>query len=258
MAQNVTLVSADWQQKGISLVPASSSEFVNTAPSLTPSNAPPNISSAYPYSFILKNTTSRTIIAFGVRWTCVDGAGQSRSHDRVWSNLSNFTGGLAIASGSERLVSPVLTLGPNLESNALTKALAPFQGRQSITVSLEAVIFSDGTALGTDANNTIPRIQARIDAERVLLTELAQAWQQGGVGAMSDYLRGIVAMAPPQNGDLAVIHGSSAYTAYTAALSDARTQFARTFLQAATSNPTAFANFVQRTLATKTYPNVHR
>jgi hypothetical protein len=242
MAQTVKLANGNWQENGISLVPASSVEFANAVQAVMPSKAAPNFASIYPYSFILRNMTSKTIIAFGVRWTCLDARGRVQTHDRVWSNLGNLTSALAIAPGAERLVTPVLNAGATLDPDVFTKELAPFSGCQSIVTSLEAVILSDGTAYGTDANNTIPRIQARMDAKHLVLTGALQAWQQGGSGSMSGYLNSLIAAAPPENGPLAAIYSPSVSTSYSAALSDSQTQFAKQFLQVAGSNPRAFVN----------------
>jgi hypothetical protein len=213
----------------------------------------------YPYSFILGNSTALTIIAFGARWTCVDASGTVRTHDRVWSNLANFTGGNAVAPGATRLVTPVLSWDPNLTSSALAKAMAPFKNQRAVTASLEAVILRDGTAAGPDANNTIPRIQARLDAERQVLNGVVLALQQGGNEAAVVYLEGVVAAANPvPNGPLAAIQSTSASAAYTLSLSDMLPSFAKQFLQLSAKNPPAFDSYVQSTLATKTYPSVHR
>jgi hypothetical protein len=209
------------------------------------------------YSFVLQNQTPKAIVAIGVRWTCVDAQGHVRTHDRVWSNMRLSSGGL-IRPGLKQAVTPVLNLKAALQSGTLAQEMRPFIGQQSVSVSLEAVILGDGTAFGPDANNTIPRVQARTDAERALLTGAVKAWQQSGAAEMSSYLQALVSSAPPQNGDPAIIHTASPAAAYAMALSDWRTRLAKQFLRMATNDAAGFASFAQQRLATTDYPNIHR
>lgn len=144
----------------------------------------------------------------------------------------------------------------SLNSGTFAKELAYFSGAQSVTVTLEAVILDDGTALGPDANNTIPRAQARVDAERLVLAGIAEAWKQGGPTGMSSYVKGLVSSAPPPHGSLAV-HSASPASAYSEALSDMETLYAKQFLRSAATNPAVLANFAQQALA-KPPLNIHR
>jgi hypothetical protein len=148
-------------------------------------------------------------------------------------------------------------LKASLDSGAFDKELAYFTGQENVTVTLEAVVLSDGTALGPDANNTILRLQAHVDAERTVLSGVTAAWQQGGAPGMTAYLRQLIVASPPPNGPLAVTHSASASAAYSAALSDLQTEFARQYLRTAASNPTIIANFAQQKL-TKARLNIHR
>jgi hypothetical protein len=141
---------------------------------------------------------------------------------------------------------------------AIAKELAGFQGTQTIAASLEAVILSDGTALGGDANNTIPRVQGRLDAQKQVLAGIAAAWQRGGASALTAYLQGIVASAPSPHGDMAAVQAPTPSAAYAMVLSDVQRQLATGLLKRASSDPGVVAGFAQRLLATKDYPNIQR
>jgi hypothetical protein len=256
-AQNITVDPANWRQTGISLVSSSDPAFAGLASALVPSNAP-NLTAAFPYSFVLTNGTGKAIIALGVRWTCTDAAGRVRTHDRAWMNSITPTSSGTVAAGADRLVTPILSPGANADDPTLARELAGFQGAQNITASLEAVILSDGTALGADANNTIPRVQARLDAQKQVLAGIVASWQQGGAGALTAYLQGMLAVAPPLNGDMAAVKAPTPFAAYSMVLSDVQRQFTGGLIKKASSDPGAVASFAQRLLATKDYPNVHR
>jgi hypothetical protein len=257
MGQSVKLVTGSWQDSGIFLLPNSSPDLKRLMSSAAPAHTPSEFASVQPYSFVLQNLASQTIVAFSARWTCVDASGQIRTHDRTWSTLPKLSGAYAIESGAERAVTPMLNPRASLDNGTFARELNPFSGQQSITITLEAVILADGAALGPDANNTIPRVKARLDAERLVLTGAVQAWNRSGSAEVSNYLQALVASAPPRIGPLAVVRISSPAEAYSAALSDSKTQFAKQFLSGASNNPAAFANFAQTRLSTAV-PNIHR
>ncbi|MBV8846135.1 MAG: hypothetical protein JO307_25285 [Bryobacterales bacterium] len=252
-AQNMTVAPGNWRQAGISLVSSSDPAFAGLAPALVPPSAP-NLAPTFPYSFVLRNGTGKAIIALGVRWTCTDAAGHVRTHDRAWINQITPTSSGTVAAGADRLVTPILS--PGTDASAIASELAKFQAQQSVSVSLEAVVLSDGTALGTDANNTIPRVQARLDAQKQVLTGITAAWQQGGAGAVTGYLQGIVVAAPPPHGDMAAVKAPTPSAAYAMGLSDMQRQLASGLLKRASSDPGAVAGFAQRLLATRNYPNI--
>lgn len=155
-------------------------------------------------------------------------------------------------------MTPILQLNSaKLTPDKLIRQLVPIQ-QQTVTISLEAVVLRDGTALGSDGNQTVARIRARLDAEQQLLQGAVQAWDGGGPDAMSTYLQGIISNAVPANGEMAVINAKSPDVAYAMSLSDARSQLAKSLLSAATNNPAAFATSAKRTLSTKLYPSIHR
>ncbi len=235
-AQNMTVDPGSWRQAGISLVSSSDPAFAGLASALVPSNAP-NLAAAFPYSFVLTNGTGQAIIALGVRWICTDAAGHVRTHDRAWIDLITPTSSGTVAAGADRLVTPILSPGADADDDAVARELAGFQGAQSIAASLEAVILSDGTALGGDANNTVPRVEARLDAQKQVLAGIVAAWQQGGADALTTYLQGVVAAAPPPQGDMAAVNAPTPSAAYSMVLSDVQRQFAGGLIKKASSDP---------------------
>jgi len=256
-AQDITVGAANWRQIGISLVSSSDPEFAGLASHLTPPSAP-DLTPALPYSFVLRNGTGKAIIALGVRWTCTNAAGKTQTHDRMWINHTTAGNGGTVSAGADRLVTPILSVGTSLTPAKLAKELERFQGMLTITPSLEAVILSDGTALGPDANNTIPRVQARLDAEKHVLASISAAWQQGGASALTEYLQGVITAAPLQHGDMAAVKARTPSLAYAMVFSDVEREHATGLLKKASTDPGVVAAFAQRLLVTRDYPDIHR
>jgi hypothetical protein len=195
-AQNVTISKGNWQDNGIWLLPATVPDFTNLVSTLSPTGTASDFARVAPYSFVLQNLTAKTVIAFSVRWKRVDSAGRTTNADRLWFRLQAPFGGTAIPSGGEAAVTPTLNLGATVKAGKLDQELARFVDKQSIVVSLEAIVFDDGTALGPDSNNAIPRLQSRLAAEHSVLTGALNAWQQGGTAAASSYLQQLIDSSP--------------------------------------------------------------
>jgi hypothetical protein len=257
-AQNVTISVGEWQDKGILLLPATSPDFTKLVSTLAPAGTPSDFAQVAPYSFVVQNLTAKTVIAFSVRWKCVDAKWRTTNADRLWAHLQAPSGGTAIPSGGESAVTPALNLGAAMKAGKLDRELAGFGGKQSIVVSLEAIVFDDGTALGPDSNNAIPRLQARLAAERSVLTGAQNAWQLGGTAAATSYLQQLVDAAPASQGRFAIINSSSSAAAYSLALSDAEVEFAKLYLVMLAKAPSGFYNFASRRLNRDFWPNIHR
>ena len=140
-----------------------------------------------PFCYVLQNNTDRFIIAYSTRWTLTDSSGTATTEDATWWNLSSFRGGDAIAPGASRLVSPIFRLGVasfgptgSALSKQLQQTLADFNRQDKVAVSLETVIFDDGTAIGTDATGAIASARAYLDGEREVSDLISQTMASQG------------------------------------------------------------------------------
>jgi hypothetical protein len=144
-----------------------------------------------PYSAIIKNTSRRGIVAFGLRFTkqfanghtaasdvagtepsALIDQGQPTRHDKTYRAL--------VISGGSRLVTP--EEGIIDSSTGLASGRTSFQTRLSwiITkVELDSVVFDDGEAIGPDHLDLIKRLRAQVDAQQVLVEEISARLAKG-------------------------------------------------------------------------------
>jgi len=121
--------------------------------------------------------------------------------DATWCNLASFRGGDAIEPGSDRLVSPILRLGmsrvgPSGDglSKQLRQVLADFGTKSRVNVSLETIVFSDGSVIGPDRTNAAAQARAYLDAERQIANLISGTQASGG-----DVAQALNGLANPQD-----------------------------------------------------------
>jgi hypothetical protein len=243
-AQTVTFLQGDWEKSGIIVVPYDPSPgFAVAARSSAPgvlSQSAVDISSVLPYSFILRNTSARTIVAYSARWATSDANGQVRTHDMTWENVQTLSGVSVIVPASDRLVMPVQQLAPPGSPSSMAKFSAAidnvrklFTNQAKIAVSLEAVIADNGVALGSDSGNTIQRISSRIDAQREVFSGIIAAGQNGQ-SAVITYLQNLA--DGPRGSLIAASRQPTPDLAYADFFSVQRGDMARTYLGLARQN----------------------
>jgi hypothetical protein len=66
-----------------------------------------------------------------------------------------------------------------------------------VTISLEAVIFEDGTSFGRDASKSIPRLKALLKSEYVVYRAVVDKAASGSAADVTSYLRTVAATHPP-------------------------------------------------------------
>lgn len=157
-------------QDGVLLLPTSDPNSVGVVP--TPRSD--QEAALLKYAVVLKNTTSHTIIAYCLRWKCVDSSGVVRPHVFARRNFNTFEGGAAVAPGASRLISRDAGVGniqnPPAQAGAVTarfeQALRYYRAQRSIEVSLDLSVFDDGTAIGPDTSGWFAKFKGWLDAER--------------------------------------------------------------------------------------------
>jgi hypothetical protein len=137
-----------------------------------------------PFSVILVNEASSPVIAVVVRAELLNAAGKT-NHATV--TLVTMNKRRMFAPGSVMFLTPVGGLStelrrdtPNTISDAnyeqLERAIKHrsdmFQGRESVRISLDSVVFGDGGVVGPDEAKTLERMNAWLQAERGVLEEL--------------------------------------------------------------------------------------
>jgi hypothetical protein len=178
MAQpTVTVRSLIEEEPRVYLKPSSSQEFA-AAVAASPYDVIRQATALYPYSVALVNETDQDVIAYSINWTGKDAAGRD-----VWQALEEasfttlpFSPPEVLAHGTSAIIprrgdADVAASGPGRPWNekkqkAAEKQLAYFSEYQSITITLEAVIFRDGLAVGQEPRHTILHWKAHLDATK--------------------------------------------------------------------------------------------
>lgn len=129
-----------------------------------------------PYAVLLHNTTEKEVLAYTVVWNCVDSTGTTVVHHATYFDFQSLRG---ILPHQKRIVSIAPGLNTSFRADAgferQVAEFATFYSKQSsITVILDAVVFIDGTAIGEDTQGWIPRLKARLDAERDIAADMVQ------------------------------------------------------------------------------------
>jgi hypothetical protein len=159
--------------EGVLLLPPTSAEF---AAALDP-DRDLRLDSLLPYAVLLKNNSDQEIIAYSVRWICTDSRGLVTTREVTTFDFATFHSPSNLPARTGRIISNIHFLGDrrltwDRVAEEAEDSVLSFRRQVSITPSLEAVLFADGTAVGRDRNNWIPRWRAYIDAERDIFGEL--------------------------------------------------------------------------------------
>ena len=146
-----------------------------------------------PFSVILKNSSTRSIVAFALRWTAVDATGNVTTHDRSYIQPSGLLdGGRArrerteiehqIRQGASRFITIEGMARSSGELHALASGFLSSPPQFSVTsVVLDAAIFDDGEAIGPDQLGMVDRFKAHFTAEQDLMAEIDSRLASGEV-----------------------------------------------------------------------------
>ena len=142
---------------------------------------------AKPFSAILKNASSRSVVAFALQWTIADASGNTVSRDFSYIQPSALLdGGKAkresapvehqIRPGTSRLVT-VNGMARNVEE-LHDLAAQPFVGTVK-GIDLDLAIFDDGEAVGPNELGLMERFTAFVNAEQDLMREVSSRMSKG-------------------------------------------------------------------------------
>lgn len=184
----VRLNVKDFPEHGISLVGPSDPSFAGMKDRLPKTKA---ASIGDSYSVFLKNTGSRAVVGYRIKWECVDGGGAVSSWD-----VSNIVGWIFLHGGeadrrmalhrstdvikpnSTWLISPNTPAQPlqgggdeafSQETNSDDGVAKAVKGCASVTVIADGVFFDDGTFIGPDTTGFFAEVKSQVDARYEIL-----------------------------------------------------------------------------------------
>lgn len=180
-APNVTFVNIS--NSSMEFVPASSTEVQALLAAVAGAEALSALQPILPYCAAVKNNSSSTIETTTVVWSL-------RSQDGLTAlNVGKFDViGSGVRPEETVLMAPISGLSrhmirqgagggttlrdPNYLAAAVTPAVQRYSERSEIVVSLDSIIFQDGTLIGPDAAGKLNEINSERAIKRELATEL--------------------------------------------------------------------------------------
>ncbi len=206
-----TMLKHDLIESGFSIIlpsePSFDSELLKLGLSLST-----DTEELRPFSVILKNSSKRSIVAFALRWSIVDGAGNVTTHDHSYMQTSGLLdGGRAkreraelehqIRQGASRFVTINGMARNTDELRALASAFQNNPPQFSIAgVLLDAAIFDDGEAIGPDHLGMTARFKAQFTGEQDLILEINSMLSRGET--MRDVLADLRSKLPLDTGTI--------------------------------------------------------
>jgi hypothetical protein len=167
---------------GIEIIGPDNPGFNAVASEIIGNNQIEILRSALAISVVIKNTGTRPIVFYGIRFEYVTNAGNSVA-TTLYKNL-RFPISIPFSPGQMRW-EPAQPGGSTAQrsgqaaslvaSKSWNQGVAFYTSRQAITASLDCAIFSDGQFAGPDISQAFNRLQAEAAANLQLLQELRQA-----------------------------------------------------------------------------------
>jgi hypothetical protein len=206
--------TADFASEGVTLTPATAADFDARARAILADNASP-VLDLKPCLAIVGNGNARTVVAYAVEWAMTqrNGTCEFSFTQLVFPDAVAGTGnGLAllegreIKTGGERLVGLGFEVWPPEYANHFRdyglRTIMRMGEIARLRIALDAVIFEDGTMLGSDqsrlAENFIESVHAKQSLYRGIVVELEASNVREDVFAP---LREILARHPAPHAD---------------------------------------------------------
>ncbi|MGC2696763.1 MAG: hypothetical protein WA738_13340, partial [Candidatus Angelobacter sp.] len=181
-----TLKTKDLAQAGLSIIASGDPAFASELQQIGLATNP-DVATVSSSAVILKNTSKRSVVAFGVNWTIVDERGITRTRGFNYIQPSGLLdGGKAkreraqvehqIKPGESRLLTVNGMARTQEELHDLARA--EFTGTIS-SVELDLAIFDDGEAVGPNQLGLMERFTAYVNAEQDLMQEVEMRISKG-------------------------------------------------------------------------------
>jgi hypothetical protein len=217
-ADVVTLYTRDIPNHGLILIgPASSSYESEMTAFLSGKDAQQQafIEDLKPFSAFLKNTNSKDVVAYKLRWELSGADMKTVTHDRVFADpallmgedparitpavlglgstiVSNNSRFVAVANSLSAPIKPSISMGSGSDIDSesppsqtddeslLENLRTELDHATEITISIDGAVFSDGTFVGPDETGYFSQFKAQIAAKFDLLRGTVIAIQQNG------------------------------------------------------------------------------
>jgi hypothetical protein len=230
-ATSVQINVKDLQAEGVRLIPSTDPTFTPQVEALWGGALTRELETLKPFSVLLRNDSSRTVIAYSVRWVCTAPDGKTFVRNMFSPNLSpDIDNGLSIPVGQLAFVSPTHAIttataakarntaggrgGAVLQPDADRKIAEAMWKQASVTISIDGVVFSGGEFVGPDESHTYDMARGITQARRQLITEFVERKNSGeGDAATDNWLKAIANPAPSRDRvaiDWVAIYRSSA------------------------------------------------
>jgi hypothetical protein len=201
MATNSANISvAAFNTSGVALVPNGTPDFQLLLGALVPSEILTVIQPILPYSVFIKNESTKSIIAYTLSWATIDNDGEPFTDDRIVCDfislkplLSPHSAALATFFGP---LNPAAATDPQLRTE-ISEQAGTFKSKASVTISVEAVMFEDGTTVGVDSSRSVSQIVARLQAERDLYVTTVEKTTSSSDAETTSWLQAVASAFPP-------------------------------------------------------------
>jgi hypothetical protein len=213
--------------------------------------------SLLPYSVVIDNPTDFAIIAYAVEWRGVDASGKRIQHVLEYCDHRKLR---AIPAHSRALLSMVAGLnvpGVKLSSKSVNHYLDIYSNAKSLEVSVDSLLFEDGSIAGPNANQWMAFAIGSLRAERDVSNAVANLPATASLESLlQPWIQQAYAVVGPGYTDLPGLyrwarHASSADDVYIAMRGHYAIELSNRSRQVGEA-PTIDA--VKRTRATKVYP----
>jgi hypothetical protein len=221
-----------------------------------------------PYTVVIRNDTDREVIAYSVIWFCTGADGWVKKQLRTTFNFSSLRPGDNLPPHSMQIVSSgLLDLeggghNPAGMMEAMNEQVRFFFKQAAIRISLEAVLFDDGTATGPDHGGWIDRWRAELEADQEVMTRAAQSSMPNARDVLREFSNRALAIAKGKGefvADVGLLPIMAERTSdYSECLDLMRGYFALKLLDDLDKSGESALLQVRSTLKSKRYPSVHR
>ena len=183
------------EKSGISINEASGSAFAAAIGNWLSPETKELLRPILPNSVIVNNQTDKAIVAVCVRWTLTDLEGRVTVDDMTLQTLIKDRRFMADPGGAV-FMSPYTALNRKIELGKGTRVMEStfkwpdlnrYAGQRAINISIDSVIFEDGTIIGPDQNKTAEKLSAWLRAEKEIVDQVLS--KQGE--ALKQYLMSV-------------------------------------------------------------------
>lgn len=181
MALHGAVTIEDLSKHGVCLLGPTSSEFQSVRAALGRSEV---LDVLAPVSILLQNRTGRTMVAYSVRWKCVDVAGKVTFHNQTFNDIRRLSTGVEVIAGSSAVVSPLFAVLSNSEvrrmnalNNRVHEARATadrFNLQREVSIILDFALFDDGSWIGPAEGDGLAILAGQLESERLMVEQIVQ------------------------------------------------------------------------------------